>query len=122
MCFPTFWEFQSYTLGVFKTHFPYTLGVLPFFFCLYATDIISIIQSEIENFDFDTESRETGEVIYVGDGIATIYDTFRSSVSGKRSFCFFALASFCLIRAQGGIMDRSIQFFRAVHGRKESKI
>ena len=38
-----------------------------------ATDIISIIQSEIENFDFDTESRETGEVIYVGDGIATIY-------------------------------------------------
>jgi hypothetical protein len=35
MCFPTFWEFQSYTLGVFKTHFPYTLGVLPFFFCLY---------------------------------------------------------------------------------------
>lgn len=37
-----------------------------------ATDIISIIQSEIENFDFDTESRETGEVIYVGDGIATI--------------------------------------------------
>ena len=28
-----------------------------------ATDIISIIQSEIENFDFDTESRETGEVI-----------------------------------------------------------
>ena len=38
-----------------------------------ATDIISIIQSEIENFDFGTESRETGEVIYVGDGIATIY-------------------------------------------------
>ena len=38
-----------------------------------ATDIISIIHSEIENFDFDTESRETGEVIYVGDGIATIY-------------------------------------------------
>ena len=38
-----------------------------------ATDIISIIQSEIENFDFDTESRDTGEVIYVGDGIATIY-------------------------------------------------
>ena len=38
-----------------------------------ATDIISIIQSEIENFDFDPESRETVEVIYVGDGIATIY-------------------------------------------------
>ncbi len=35
---------------------------------------ISIIQNEIENFDCDdTESRETGEVIYVGDGIATIY-------------------------------------------------
>ncbi len=38
-----------------------------------ATDIISIIQNEIENIDFDTESRETGEVIWVGDGIATVY-------------------------------------------------
>ena len=35
MCFPTLWEFKSYTLRVFKTNFPYTLGVLPFFFCLY---------------------------------------------------------------------------------------
>ena len=38
-----------------------------------ATDIISIIQSEIENIDFDDASRETGSVIWVGDGIATIY-------------------------------------------------
>lgn len=38
-----------------------------------ATDIISIIRSEIENFNYDEESRETGTVIYVGDGIATIY-------------------------------------------------
>lgn len=38
-----------------------------------ATDIISIIKSEIENYDWDQESRETGTVIWVGDGIATIY-------------------------------------------------
>ena len=38
-----------------------------------ATDIISIIQSEIENVNWDDESRETGSVIWVGDGIATIY-------------------------------------------------
>lgn len=37
-----------------------------------ATDIISIIKSEIENFDADFEARETGEVISVGDGIARI--------------------------------------------------
>ena len=38
-----------------------------------ATDIISIIQEEIENFSWEATDRETGEVIYVGDGIATIY-------------------------------------------------
>ena len=38
-----------------------------------ATDIISIIQSEIENFSWDEASRETGNVIWVGDGIATVY-------------------------------------------------
>lgn len=38
-----------------------------------ATDIISIIRSEIENYDWDMESRETGTVIWVGDGIATVY-------------------------------------------------
>ena len=38
-----------------------------------ATDIISIIQSEIENINWDDASRETGTVIWVGDGIATIY-------------------------------------------------
>lgn len=38
-----------------------------------ATDIISIIQSEIENISWDDASRETGNVIWVGDGITTIY-------------------------------------------------
>ena len=38
-----------------------------------ATDIISIIQEEIENANWDDESKETGQVIWVGDGIATIY-------------------------------------------------
>lgn len=38
-----------------------------------ATDIISIIQGEIENFNWDEASRETGNVIWVGDGIATVY-------------------------------------------------
>ena len=38
-----------------------------------ATDIISIIKEEIEGFDWDKESKETGEVIWVGDGIVTVY-------------------------------------------------
>ena len=38
-----------------------------------AEDIISIILSEIENFDVDNTSEETGTVIYVGDGIVTVY-------------------------------------------------
>ena len=38
-----------------------------------ATDIISIIQEEIENTHWNDESKETGAVIWVGDGIATIY-------------------------------------------------
>lgn len=38
-----------------------------------ATDIISIIQSEIENVNWDDSTKETGTVIWVGDGIATIY-------------------------------------------------
>ncbi len=36
-------------------------------------DIISILKEEITNFDFDTKNREVGTVIWVGDGIATIY-------------------------------------------------
>ena len=38
-----------------------------------ATDIISIFQGEIENINWDEQSRETGEVIWVGDGIVTVY-------------------------------------------------
>ena len=38
-----------------------------------AENIISIIQSEIENFEWKESDRETGKVIWVGDGIATIY-------------------------------------------------
>lgn len=38
-----------------------------------ATDIISIIKSEINHYDWDKTSRDVGEVIWVGDGIATIY-------------------------------------------------
>ncbi|MDD6448120.1 F0F1 ATP synthase subunit alpha [Lachnospiraceae bacterium YH-ros2228] len=40
---------------------------------IQAQDIISIIREEIENFDWDQNSREVGTVISVGDGIATIY-------------------------------------------------
>lgn len=32
-----------------------------------------LCQSEIENFNWDEASRETGNVIWVGDGIATVY-------------------------------------------------
>lgn len=38
-----------------------------------ATDIISIIKNEIEHYDWDKTSRDVGEVIWVSDGIATIY-------------------------------------------------
>jgi F-type H+-transporting ATPase subunit alpha len=38
-----------------------------------AMDVISIIREQIENFDWDEESREIGKVISVGDGIATVY-------------------------------------------------
>ncbi|MCR5785582.1 MAG: F0F1 ATP synthase subunit alpha [Eubacterium sp.] len=38
-----------------------------------SNEIISIIKSEIEDFEIDKSSRETGSVIWVGDGIATIY-------------------------------------------------
>ncbi|MCH5201946.1 MAG: F0F1 ATP synthase subunit alpha [Oscillospiraceae bacterium] len=36
-------------------------------------EIISILKSEIENFEFDTSERETGTVISLSDGIARIY-------------------------------------------------
>ena len=36
-------------------------------------EIISILKSEIENFEYDTTDKETGTVIWVGDGIATVY-------------------------------------------------
>ena len=38
-----------------------------------SNEIISIIKSEIEDFEIDKSARETGTVIWVGDGIATIY-------------------------------------------------
>ncbi|MGN0475925.1 MAG: F0F1 ATP synthase subunit alpha [Ruminococcus sp.] len=36
-------------------------------------EIISILKSEIENFDFDKGEKETGSVISLGDGIARVY-------------------------------------------------
>ena len=36
-------------------------------------EIISILKSEIENYDFDARDKEVGTVIWVGDGIVTIY-------------------------------------------------
>ena len=36
-------------------------------------DIISILKSEIENYNLETNDQETGTVLYVGDGIATVY-------------------------------------------------
>lgn len=35
--------------------------------------IISILKSKIENYELETSGREVGEVIWVGDGIATVY-------------------------------------------------
>ena len=36
-------------------------------------EIISILKSEIENYDFDARDKEVGTVIWVGDGIVTMY-------------------------------------------------
>ena len=36
-------------------------------------DIVSILKEEIENYDFDSRDKEVGKVIYVGDGIVTVY-------------------------------------------------
>ena len=36
-------------------------------------EIISILKSEIENYNLETNDQETGTVLYVGDGIATVY-------------------------------------------------
>lgn len=36
-------------------------------------EIISILKSEIENYDMVSGGQEVGEVIWVDDGIATIY-------------------------------------------------
>ena len=36
-------------------------------------EIISILREEIENYDTMCQEQETGNVIWVGDGIATVY-------------------------------------------------
>ena len=36
-------------------------------------EIISILKTEIENYDMVSKDQEVGTVIWVGDGIATIY-------------------------------------------------
>ena len=36
-------------------------------------EIISILKTEIENYDMVSGEQEVGSVIWVGDGIATIY-------------------------------------------------
>ena len=36
-------------------------------------EIISILREEIENYDAMCQEQETGNVIWVGDGIATVY-------------------------------------------------
>lgn len=38
-----------------------------------SSEIISILKEEIENYDLDTGDQEVGQVIWIGDGIATIY-------------------------------------------------
>ena len=36
-------------------------------------EIISVLKSEIENYDTMSKNQEVGTVIWVGDGIATVY-------------------------------------------------
>ena len=46
-------------------------------------DIISILKEEIENYDFEAKDREIGHVIWVGDGIATVYGILRPAKSWR---------------------------------------
>ena len=36
-------------------------------------EIISVLKSEIENYELETKGQEVGTVIWIGDGIATVY-------------------------------------------------
>ena len=56
-------------------------------------DIISILKEEIENYDFDSRDKEVGKVIYVGDGIVTVYGiTERSSSLRMASKVWFRIS------------------------------
>ena len=56
-------------------------------------EIISILKSEIENFDEISKDSEVGTVVTVGDGIATIYG-IDHAMYGEEStqFVFFNLS------------------------------
>ena len=59
-------------------------------------EIISILKTEIENYDMVSGEQEVGSVIWVGDGIATIYgiepvsythlDVYKRQVWGSTGF------------------------------------
>ena len=36
-------------------------------------EIISVLKIEIENYELETKGQEVGTVIWIGDGIATVY-------------------------------------------------
>ena len=36
-------------------------------------EVLKVLKSEIEGYDTKTEAKETGSIISVGDGIATVY-------------------------------------------------
>ena len=74
-----------------------------------AENIISIIQSEIENFEWKESDRETGKVIWVGDGIATIYGIEHASycgMCGTKQCTEYSSLRTCRI-CSGGTVQRS---------------
>ena len=68
-------------------------------------DIISILKEEIENYDFEAKDREIGHVIWVGDGIATVYGIdqamYGEIVVWYRMSEEMRSVSFCLAVIQG---------------------
>ena len=48
-------------------------------------EIISILKEEIENYDAVCKDQEVGTVIWVGDGIATVYGIDHAMYGGDRN-------------------------------------
>ena len=90
-----------------------------------ASEIISVLKSEIADFDRKTGVQETGTVVRVGDGIATVFGMqramygelveFETGVRGivqnletKTSALFYSAVTMALLRARQWYVPESV--------------